>query len=223
MLAAYFWHTAGWAPRHEAILEAVLKRARAAKHPWLVACDANMCPVEFEKSLWFRKGRMNVIAPEGASTCSSKSAQEEWVEKVYDYIIACNSLKGNISQMKVVEVFESRPHKAVSFVAERGKEVQDCNEQKLPKVLPGYSGGKLPGRNTKEKRREEGEVDEDGEERRIRGQIVQEAVAGIKEKVSVHDGEKNDVIRQVEQSFMRSWDCSQIENEEEEERWQEKD
>ena len=30
--------------------------------------------------------------------------------------------KGKTSQMKVVEDFESRPHKAVSFVVERGKE-----------------------------------------------------------------------------------------------------
>ena len=34
------------------------------------------------------------------------------------------------------------------------------------------------------------------------------------------DGAKNDVKRPVGQSFMRSWDCSQIENEEEEESWQ---
>ena len=59
--------------------------------------------------------------------------------------------------------------------------------------------------------REEGEVDEDGEE----SQTVQEVVASIKEKVSVHDGDKDDVKRLVEQSFMRSRDCSQIENEEE--------
>ena len=41
--------------------------------------------------------------------------------------------------MKVVVDFESRPHKAVSFVLERGKETQEWNEQKVPKVL-GYSG-----------------------------------------------------------------------------------
>ena len=65
--------------------------------------------------------------------------------------------------MKVVEDFESKPHKAVSCVVERGKEIQEWTEQKLPKVLLGHSGGRLPGRNTKEKGREEGEVDEDGE------------------------------------------------------------
>ena len=77
-----FWLTEGWTPRNEAILEAVLKRARATEHPWLEACDANMSPVDFEKSLWF----MLVIAPKGASTCRSKSAKGEWHEKVYDYV-----------------------------------------------------------------------------------------------------------------------------------------
>ena len=41
-------------------------------------------------------------------------------------------------------------------------------------MLPGDSG----------RGRVVGEVDKDGEKRRIRGQVVQEVVAGIKEKVS---------------------------------------
>ena len=36
------------------------------------------------------------------------------------------------------------------------------------------------------------------------------------------DGVKNDVKRPGGQSFMRSWDCSQIENDEEES-WQQRD
>ena len=60
-----------------------------------------------------------------------------------------------------VEDFESRPHKAMPFVVTREKEIQEWNEQKL---LPGYSGGKLPGRSTKEKGRDEGVVGKDGEE-----------------------------------------------------------
>ena len=39
--------------------------------------------------------------------------------------------------------------------------------------------------------------------------------SGCRQKVSVHDGEKDDVKTSVEQSYVRSWDCSQIENEEE--------
>ena len=82
---------------------------------------------------------------------------------------------------------------------------------------------KLPGRCTKEKGREEGVVDEDGEERRIRGQIAQEVVAGIKEKESVHDGDNDAVQRPVGESVVRRWDCSQIADEEEEESWREGD
>ena len=62
--------------------------------------------------------------------------------------------------MKVIEDFESRPHRAVTFGVERGKERQEWNEQKLPKALLGYSGGRIPGRSTEEKGREEGEEGE---------------------------------------------------------------
>ena len=49
-----------------------------------------------------------------------------------------------------MEDFEPRSHKAVSFLVEREKEMEEWNEQKLSKVLPGYSGRRLPGRSTKE-------------------------------------------------------------------------
>ena len=71
----------GMSPRNEAILEAVLKRARATKHSWLIACDANMSLEDFEKRLWFRKDRMHVIAPDGASTSRSKNAEENGLRK----------------------------------------------------------------------------------------------------------------------------------------------
>ena len=61
-----------------------------------------------------------------------------------------------------MEDFESRPHTAVSFVVEREKEIRERSGQKMPKVLPGKSGGRLPGRNTKEKGKGEGEANEDG-------------------------------------------------------------
>ena len=85
--------------------------------------------------------------------------------------------------MNVVEDIESRPHKAVTFVVKRGKERQERNEQKLPKALPGYSGGSLPGRSTKEEGREEGEEEEGGEDRRIRVEDVKEVIGGIQMRV----------------------------------------
>ena len=41
--------------------------------------------------------------------------------------------------MEVVEDFESRPHKAVSFVVEKDKKVLEWNEQKMPKALSSHS------------------------------------------------------------------------------------
>ena len=85
------------------------------------------------------------ISVEKAFTCRSKGAKREWIEKVHDYALACNNIKRQISPMEVMEDFESRPHKAVSFVVENENDMQECNEQKLP----GYIGGGLPGSCTK--------------------------------------------------------------------------
>ena len=108
-------HSEGWTPRKEALLEAVLQRARVTRHPWLVACDANKSPVDFfveKKSLLLQRSQMHVVAPEKASTYRSQSSTGEWIKKVYDYVIARSSLKRKISQMEVMEDFEWRPHKA---------------------------------------------------------------------------------------------------------------
>ena len=94
VFSVYFWHSEGWTVRNEALLEAVLKQARTTRHPWLIACDANMCPEDFEKSLWFQRGLTRVVAPKEASTCRSKGKKEEWIERTYDYIVASGSLKG---------------------------------------------------------------------------------------------------------------------------------
>ena len=118
--------------------------------------------------------------------------------------------------MEVVADFESRSHEAVAFLFESEKETLEWNEQKLPKVLRGYSGGRLPGRCTNEEGREAGEVDEGSEEKTIRHEIAQEVVAGIKEKAMLHLDAKSTAQRTIEQSVRYSWDCSQIENEEEE-------
>ena len=67
------------------------------------------------------------------------------------------------------------------------------------------------------KGREEGEEDENSGVRRTRNEIAQKVVPGIKEKTNAHEEAKATAQRKAERSFMRSWECSQIENEEEEE------
>ena len=100
IFSVHFWHSEEWSSRNEALLEAVLKRTRATKHPWLIACDAKMSPEDFEKGRWFRKEQMYVMAPEGVSTCRSRSAKGEWVEKVYDYVFACSIPKKEVFQTR---------------------------------------------------------------------------------------------------------------------------
>ena len=63
----------------------------------------------------------------------------------------------------------------------------------------------MPGRSTKEKGREEGLVDEDSGEKRISNEISQEVVAGIKEKVSVHDGIPDARIERRSKNWKSSW------------------
>ena len=94
----------------------------------------NMCPEDFEKSLWYQMEQMYMVAPKEASTCRSKGPKGEWIERTYDYVIASGSLKGKISQMEVAEDFESRTHNKCLLWLKREKVMQEWNEQKLPKV-----------------------------------------------------------------------------------------
>ena len=82
IFAVYFWHSEGWTPRNEVLLEAVLKHARTTGHPWLTASDANTCPEDLETSLWLQREQMQVVAPKEASTGYSggRSAKEREVE-----------------------------------------------------------------------------------------------------------------------------------------------
>ena len=143
------------------------------------------------------------MAPGRVSTCRSRSAKGEWVEKVSDCEKACGSRKGIISDMQVIEGFESRPHKAVTFVVRRRKERQEWNEQQLPKALPGYSGGRLPGRNTKKEKKA----------KKANKGRKHEKIEGIRSSQRMAFERQNPI---------RRWDCLQIEIEEEES-WQEGD
>ena len=107
--------------------------------------------------------------------------------------------------MKVID-FESRPHKAVTCVVERGKEKQEWNEQKLSRALPGHNGGRLPARSAEEKGREEGEECEKSEQGQKKNEIIEEGI-GSSQRMALEG---------------QNLCCSQIENEEEES-WQEGD
>ena len=52
--------------------------------------------------------------------------------------------------MEVVEDFESIPHKAVIYLLDRDKGIQEVRELKLAKLCQVTSGGKMPGRSKAE-------------------------------------------------------------------------
>ena len=86
-----------------------MKKAKATRHLWLVACDANMSPEDFEKSMWFqREADVYVVDSEGGVDLQSQKAQKvSGSTEPMMYIIASNSLREKITQMEVVEDFES--------------------------------------------------------------------------------------------------------------------
>ena len=55
VFAVYFWHSEGWTPRKESLMEETVKQARTTRHPWLMACDANMDRQNVRKSAWFKE------------------------------------------------------------------------------------------------------------------------------------------------------------------------
>ena len=65
--------------------------------------------------------------------------------------------QGQIKNMEVVEDFESRPHKLLTFLAESVKELQELSGLKMP----GYNGGKLAGRSKTEGSKEGNGVPEE--------------------------------------------------------------
>ena len=156
VFSVYFWHSEGWTPRNEALLEAVLKKqARTTRHPWLIACDANMCPEDFEKSLWFQRELMHVVAPKEASTCRSNGPKDEWIERKLTMSLRVVVSKEKFRRWRWWKIFESRPHKAVSSVVKREREREGgkgMEEQKRRCCLV-TSGGRSPGEYKGERQR----------------------------------------------------------------------
>ena len=94
---------------------------------------------------------MFIEAPKEVSTCRSKSPKGELIERTYDYVIASQCLKGKNNKMEEVEDVETRPHKAVSFVVEKDKEVQEWEEEEMPKGVK-FCGQRVEKRKNKMKK-----------------------------------------------------------------------
>ena len=90
--------------------------------------------------------------------------------------------------LEVVEDVESRPHKAVTFSAERDIEFQVWREQKMPKASLRHSGGRLPGRIKIEEGRDEEKEEEDGQEKKMDNEVIREILAGVPKEADAVGG-----------------------------------
>ena len=93
------------------------------------------------------------------------------MENENDYVIDCSSQKGRISDMKVVEDFESRPH------TQRG---HLCSRKRRGKT------------GMERAKREEGEEDEGSGERQVKNEKMKEVISRSSQILAFEDCCKND-------------------------------
>ena len=113
----YFRHSEGWTQRNEALMGAVVKKVRTTTRSWLVACDANMCPEMTSgrafgyKALDTRSLRRQEKAFQPADPKAQLASLSRERTTMSSPVTA---FKGR----SVVEDFDSRPHRAVTFLVE---------------------------------------------------------------------------------------------------------
>ena len=126
--------------------------------------------------------------------------------------------KGKISQMEVVEDFKTTQGSVLFGKKREGDKGMKRAAAAEGAALSQWRKVARKEHNRERKRRRRGRRGR----RRKKDQVSNLSRSGCsKEKVSVHDGDKEAVQKSAGQSFMRSWCCSEIENEEEEESWRE--
>ena len=95
VFAVYFWHSEGWTTRSEELVKAVLRRVANTKSLWIVACDANMEPRDFEFCDWYVKALAS-----GVSFYDAKSADGKNVDNVMGYYIVSESLGNKVDEAR---------------------------------------------------------------------------------------------------------------------------
>ena len=64
------------------------------------------------------------------------------VQRMYDDVVACKCLLATFRKVEVIEECDSRPHEPLRFEVRCKKEPQEVRILKVPKPMPGVSGGK---------------------------------------------------------------------------------
>ena len=92
--------------------------------------------------------------------------------------------------MEVVEDFESRPHKAVTFLVERDQEFQVCRERKNA-----ASATRIQQWKVKEGREEE-EGEEEGQEKKMENEVIGGIIASVPKEADTVGGASLGILYQ---------------------------
>ena len=76
------------------------------------------------------------------STCRSKGFDGVEIERIYACVVPCKGPEAKNRKGEATEDFDSRPRTRVRFEVQCKKEPQKVRIMKVPKPLPGCSGGK---------------------------------------------------------------------------------
>ena len=95
VFAVYFWLSERWTTRSEELVKAVLRRVANTKSLWVVACDANMEPRDFQFCNWYVKALAS-----GVSCYGAKSADGKNIDNVIGYYIVSESLGNKVDQVR---------------------------------------------------------------------------------------------------------------------------
>ena len=68
----YLWHSEGWPTRSEELVKSFLRRVANTKSLWIIVCDANMEPREFQFCDWYVKALASGVSFYGAKSADGK-------------------------------------------------------------------------------------------------------------------------------------------------------
>ena len=181
-----------------------MKQVKATRPLWFIACDANVCPEDFEKSLWFQGGQMFIAAPKEASTCRSKGPKGEWLERTCDLVIACHNLRVKFHRWRWWKTLSGGHTKQCPLSSRETRRCRNGMSRRCPKHCLATVEGGCQEETQKKK----------AEKKRRKRRTAERDKSGMKSLKkwlrSAREEAKPTAQRTVGQSVEHNWDCSQI-------------
>ena len=100
VFTVYFSHSEGWTTRSEGLVKALLRRVANTKSLWIIVCDANMEPRDFQFCDWYVKALASVASFYGAKSADGK----KMLTMSWGYFIVSESLGNKVDEARRCDV-----------------------------------------------------------------------------------------------------------------------